>query len=90
MAVLAGAGFSCIPKLQAEKNESAANLHWPKDTTALHTNSLHMLIWYLHANVMLILHILPISNVVLQSGGIFFTWQKSMGCDNEKKTIRQL
>lgn len=59
MTVLAGTGFPCIPKLQAKENESAANLHGPKDTTALHTNSLHMLAWYLHAEVMSTSKIFP-------------------------------
>ena len=52
MAVLPSTGFPCIPKLQAEKDESATNLHRPKDIAALDTNCLHMLTWHLKIIVM--------------------------------------
>lgn len=55
MTVLSSTGLPCIPELQTEENESAANLHGPEDITALHTHCLHMLTWYLHVGVIGIL-----------------------------------
>lgn len=52
MTVLSGAGFTCIPELKTEENESAPNLHGPKYIAALHTHCLHMLTWYLYAEVL--------------------------------------